>query len=44
MYMIKYPEKDGIIVYVPIKNYSKERKIEFNLREWMPLDDKGAEA
>lgn len=30
--------------YVPIKNYSKERKTEFNLREWMSLDDKGAEA
>ena len=44
MCIIKYPEKDGIIVYVPIKNYSKERKTEFNLREWMSLDDKGAEA
>ena len=30
--------------YTPTKSYSKERKAEFNMREWMPLDDKGAEA
>ena len=30
--------------YTPTKSYSKERKVEFNMREWMPLDDKGAEA
>lgn len=30
--------------YTPTKTYSKERKAEFNLREWMPLNDKGAEA
>lgn len=30
--------------YTPTKTYSKERKAEFNLREWLPLDDKGADA
>ena len=30
--------------YTPTKTYSKERKAEFNLREWMPLNDKGAKA
>ena len=30
--------------YTPTKTYSKERKAEFNLREWMPLNEKGAEA
>lgn len=32
--MIKYPEKDGIIVYTPIKTWSKPRKAEYKLREW----------
>ena len=44
MYIVKYLEKDGIIVYTPTKTYSKERKAEFNLREWMSLDEKGANA
>ena len=30
--------------YTPTKTYSKERKAEFNMREWMPLNEKGAEA
>ena len=30
--------------YTPIKTYSKERKAEFKLREWMPLNEKGADA
>ena len=30
--------------YTPTKTYSKERKAEFQLREWMPLNDKGASA
>ena len=30
--------------YTPTKTYSKARKAEFNLREWMPLNEKGAEA
>lgn len=30
--------------YTPTKTYSKARKAEFNLREWMPLNDKGANA
>ena len=30
--------------YTPTKTYSKERKAEFNLREWMPLNEKGADA
>lgn len=30
--------------YTPTKTYSKERKAEFNLREWMPLNEKGANA
>lgn len=30
--------------YTPTKTYSKERKAEFNMREWMALDDKGAKA
>ena len=42
--MIKYPERDGIIVYTPTKTYSKERKAEFKLREWMPLNEKGEDA
>ena len=28
--------------YTPTKTYSKERKAEFNMREWMPLNEKGA--
>lgn len=36
--MIKYPEKDGIIVYTPIKTYSKERKAEFKMRKWMDVN------
>lgn len=27
--------------YTPVKTYSKERKSEFNLREWMPMNEKG---
>lgn len=27
--------------YTPTKSYSKERKQEFNLRKWMPLNEKG---
>ena len=30
--------------YTPTKTYSKERKAEFKLREWMPLNEKGADA
>ena len=30
--------------YTPTKSYSNARKAEFNLREWMPLNEKGAEA
>ena len=30
--------------YTPTKTYSKARKAEFNLREWMPLNEKGADA
>ena len=30
--------------YTPTKTYSKERKAEFNMREWLPLDHKGADA
>ena len=30
--------------YTPTKSYSKERKAEFKLREWMPLNEKGPEA
>ena len=30
--------------YTPTKTYSKERKAEFKLREWMPLNKKGADA
>ena len=30
--------------YTPTKTYSKERKAEYKLREWMPLNEKGAEA
>lgn len=30
--------------YTPTKTYSKQRKAEFELREWMPLNEKGAEA
>ena len=28
--------------YTPTKTYSKERKAEFKLREWLPLDEEGA--
>lgn len=30
--------------YTPTKSYSKERKAEFNMREWMELDKMGAKA
>ena len=30
--------------YTPTKSYSKERKAEYNMREWMPLNEKGADA
>ena len=30
--------------YTPTKTYSKARKAEFDLREWMPLNEKGANA
>lgn len=30
--------------YTPTKTYSKERKAEFNMREWMKLDEMGAKA
>ena len=30
--------------YTPVRSYSETRKAEFKLREWMPLNDKGAEA
>ena len=30
--------------YTPTKTYSKERKAEYKLREWMPLNEKGADA
>ena len=30
--------------YTPTKTYSNERRAEFNLREWMPLNEKGAQA
>ena len=30
--------------YTPTKTYSKERKAEFYMREWMPLNEKGADA
>ena len=30
--------------YTPTKSYSKERKAEFKLREWMPLNEKGPKA
>ena len=30
--------------YTPTKTYSKERRAEFKLREWMPLNEKGADA
>lgn len=42
--IIKYPEKDGIIVYTPTATWSSERKEEGKLREWMPLNDKGEKA
>ena len=30
--------------YTPVRSYSETRKAEFKMREWMPLNDKGAEA
>ena len=30
--------------YTPIRSYSKERRAEYNLREWMPLNKKGENA
>lgn len=33
-----------VAFYTPTKTYSKERKAEFKLREWMPLNEKGADA
>lgn len=37
--MLKYPERDGIIVYTPIKTWSKERKAEYKLREWEKVNE-----
>ena len=34
MYMIKYLERDGSIVFVPIQTWSQTRKQEFAMREW----------
>ena len=36
--MTEYPEKDGIIVYTPIKTWSKERKAEYKMRQWEDLN------
>ena len=27
--------------FVPVKTYSKERKAEYNLREWLTIDEEG---
>ena len=34
----KYPERDGITVYTPIKTWSKERSEEYKLRKWEPIN------
>ena len=39
MYIIKYPEKDGIIVYTPIKTWSAKRKEEYKMREWETVNE-----
>lgn len=38
MYIIKYQETDGIKVLTPVKTYSKERKEEWNLRQWEHIE------
>ena len=30
--------------YTPTRNYSQERREEFGMRQWMPINEKGAEA
>lgn len=44
MYILKYLEKDGIIVYTDVSNWSEKRREEFALREWHPMNSEGEDA
>ena len=41
--MKKYPERDGIRVYTKIKSWSDERKKEYKLRKWEPINQTSEE-
>lgn len=38
MFSIKYPERDGRRVYTKIKSWSDERRKEYKLRKWEPIN------
>lgn len=38
MFSKKYPEKDGIRVYTKIRTWSEERKNEYVMRKWEPIN------
>ncbi len=38
MSSLKYPERDGRRVYTKIKSWSDERKKEYKLRKWEPIN------
>ena len=38
MFSQKYPEKDGAKVYTKINDWSHERKEEYKLRKWEPIN------
>lgn len=31
-------------VFTPVKSYTQERKEEWSMRDWMPLNEKGEQA
>lgn len=39
MYFQKYPEKDGIRVYTPIKTWSSDRTQEYKMRRWEAINE-----
>ena len=38
MFSQKYPERDGRRVYTKIKTWSEERKAEYKMRKWEPIN------
>ena len=41
MFFLKYPERDGRRVYTKINTWSSDRKAEYKLREWEPINTLG---